>query len=260
MIDIPVVRWLILPRRLSFSLLTAALVMAAAPGHAGVIVIGSGASVSTGAGHIELDCSDAEIAGSLSGSLSGARDVSFGPGASVNGASISLSGDWINTGPPALNAQVDWPDGCGIGESSMLGSSDVASLAISSQGGREIRFDAGGEQRVAENLSLTGTPGQLLRLRASAPSQFARLSLDFGAGQQIDFVDVAWIDSSAGQGIAPGNPEDLNSLRSGPVRNWFVLSGIPIPTLGLVSILLLALLMGLLGLYQQSRYAPANDR
>ncbi len=225
--------------------------LAALPAVAGVVSIGQGSSVSTGSGQIDLNCGDAAISGGLSGSLTGARDVSIGPGADLAGSSVGLSGDWVNNGPRELGTQIDWRDGCGVVESRMLGSSDVAALTIDSQTGREVRFDTGGEQRVDSSLSLTGSAGNRLRLRSTSPTQLASLALGFGASQVINAVDVARIDSSAGQGIAPGSPEDYNSLRSGLVRNWFELPAIPVPSLGSASILLLILLTGLVGLFHR---------
>lgn len=221
------------------------------PVMAGMVKIEEGSSVFTGSGQIDLGCGDAEIAGSLAGSLIRARDLTFSPGASTSGASLSLSGNWINNGPRALNALVDWRDGCGVTESIMLGNSDVTALHITSDSGREIRIDTDGEQRVSDSLSLIGSTGHLLRLRPTSAHQFARLSLNFGGSQMIDSVDVARIDSSAGQDIAPGMPGDYNSLRSGPVRNWFLLPAVPVSTLGVTSTVLLILLMGLLGLFCQ---------
>lgn len=237
--------------RLQIFSLAAILALSSLPVAAGTISIGEGASINTGSGQIELGCGDAEIAGALAGSLTGADNVSFGPGAATDGAFLSLSGDWINNGPRALNALVDWRDGCSVSLSRMLGSSNLDSLTISTSSGRDMRFDATGEQRVSSSLSLTGTSGQPLRLRSTASGEFASVSLADGASQLIDSVDVAYIDSSAGQGIAPGTPADFDSQRSGPVRNWFMAPPVPVSTLGLTSTLLLIALLGLIGLKRQ---------
>lgn len=233
---------------------TLVLALAAAPVSAGTVLIAQGSNVSIGSGEIDLGCADVEIAGGLSGPLSGARDVTISPGAAPAAAVIGLSGYWINNGPQELDVAIDWRDGCSVYEASMLGSSTVPALTIQSSSGREIRLDASGEQRVANSLSLTGTPGELLRLRPTASAQFARLTLGLGASQLIDSVDVAYIDSDAGQDIAPGMPADYNSLRSGPVRNWFMLPAVPVSTLGLAATGLLILLMILIGLFHQRRY------
>jgi hypothetical protein len=218
---------------------------------AGSILLGQGASINTGSGQVDLGCGDADIAGALSGRLVGARNLAFGPGASVAGASLSLSGDWVNQGPRALDAQVTWRDGCGVAVSNMLGNSDLNALDIASNAGREIRFDAAGEQYIRHSLSLTGAPGQLLRLRSTSPVLFANVTLEFGGSQLIDWVDVDRIDSRAGQGIAPGLPADYNSQLSGNAFNWFGLAPIPVSSLGLTSTLLLIFLIGLLGLFLQ---------
>lgn len=238
---------------LTVFMVAAAFAFGAVAAHAGV-VIGPGASVSTGSGQIELGCADAEIAGNLSGSLAGARSITFHSGAVAAGALLSLSGNWINNGPTALDALVEWPDGCGVTESSMLGSSDLRSLTIISQTGREIRFDINGEQRIGNSLRLSGTPATPVRLRSTVAGSFAQLSLDPGATQLIDSVDVANLDSNAGQSIAPGRPIDFNSVQSGPVRNWFTLPAIAVPTLGMASTALLILIMVLLGFFYQRRH------
>ncbi|TVQ40152.1 MAG: hypothetical protein EA370_04095 [Wenzhouxiangella sp.] len=237
--------------------LLVALALSANPAAAGVVVVGSGSNLLTGSGQIELGCGDMEIAGSLSGEVTGARNINFTAGAALTGAVLSLSGDWINNGPQALDAIVDWRDGCGVTASNMLGSSDLPALNITSESGREVRFEANAEQRIVNSLGLTGTPDTRLRLRSTDPMLYAGLTLDFGASQLIDSVDVARIDSSAGQSIAPGDPADYNSVRAGPVRNWFTLPPIPIPTLGLVSSSLLVLIMILIGLFHQ-RQRPTN--
>ena len=230
-----------------------ALALVASPADAGEVVIGNGSSVSSGSGKIELGCADIQIAGGLSGSLDGAQNVAFFPGANVIGASVGLSGNWVNNGPRALDVFIDWRDGCGVSEASMLGISDVPALSIASESGREIRFDTGGEQRISNSLSLTGAPGELLRLRSTEMAQLALLSLEAGGSQLIDSVNVAGIDSRAGQSIAPGHPFDYNSEQCGAVRNWFVLPPVPIPALGLVSTILFILLMILFGLFHQHR-------
>ena len=222
---------------------------------AGSLIIGNHASVATGSGTIELGCNDAEIAGALSGLIDGARDLTFRPGALLDEAQLGFSGDWRNDGPQGLNAGVVWTDGCGASVSHMRGNTDLQSLHIFSDSGREIRFDAAGQQSVSDSLILAAGPGQRLRLRADTASRFASLTLNFGASQLIDWVDVAWIDSGAGTTIASGRPDEFNSVRSGPVRNWFALAPIPVPTLSLASIALLLLLIGLTGLNPRRRRA-----
>lgn len=231
--------------------ITAVLAITALPVSAATISIGSAGSVDTGVGVIDAGCSDVDIQGQLAGSLHGARHVNIGAGASAGGAMFGLSGDWVNQGPRELNTAIDWRDGCGVTEASMLGSSDLTTLHIATDLGRVIRFDSQGEQRVEQGLALNGNSGQRLRLRPSAEFQFAALSLDFGASQQIAGVDVAYIDSSAGQAIAPGTPDDYDSVRDGPVRNWFVLPAVPVPAMGVMSTFFLIALMGLLGLLVQ---------
>lgn len=238
---------------LTVSMLAAVFAFGAIAANAGM-VIGPGASVSTGFGQIELGCGDAEIAGGLSGSLTGARNVSFHAGAVSAGALLSLSGNWVNEGPAAIDAMVEWPDGCGVTDSSMLGSSVLRSLTVTSQIGRAIHLDINGEQRIGNSLILTGAPGMPVRLRSTDAGSFAQLSLDPGASQLIDSVDVANLDSNAGQRIAPGRPIDFNSVQSGPVRNWFMLPAVPVPTLGTTAMALLILLIIMLGFFYQRRH------
>lgn len=231
--------------------IAAALALLAGPVAAGSISLGPGSHIDIGAGQIQAACSDIVMAGALAGSLQGARHLTFAPGAVVNQSMLGLSGNLTNQGPGALNAAVDWSDGCGVAEASMLGSHELARLHIHSATGKVIRFDSAAEQQVHDSLRLTGSSGNRLRLRSTTDNGFASLTLGFGASQQIDWVDVANIDSRAGQAIAPGLPADYNSLSSGPVRNWFGLPAVPVPSLGLLATLLLIALMGLFGLFKQ---------
>ncbi len=233
--------------------------LAVLPAAAGTIIIGENGRIATGAGQIEAACSDVDINGDLAGSLQGARHVTLGIAASMAGAAVESSGNWVNDGSREVNAALEWRDGCGVTEASMLGSNDLTALHVSSDSGRLVRFDVDGEQRIGGNLSLTGSAGNRLRLRSTSEQQFARLSLEPGGSQQVSAVDVAFIDSSAGQEIAPGVPEDYESVRAGPVRNWFMQPAVPVPTLGVLSTVFLVLLMGLLGLLGQRSDSFGNQ-
>jgi hypothetical protein len=71
-------------------------------------------------------------------------------------------------------------------------------------------------------------------LRSTVPGQHAGLTLAPGGSQSIAFVDVADMDSSGGQTLAPGSADLYDSVDSGNNLNWFqgFLTQIPIPTLG----------------------------
>ncbi|MGY6630654.1 MAG: hypothetical protein ACXIUL_06545 [Wenzhouxiangella sp.] len=217
------------------------------------LVLPEGASIQTGAGQLDLGCSDADIAGLLAGQVTGAGSVTLAPGGQLDGLSLGLSGDWINQAEPAQSVALDWRDGCGISVSRMLGSTVLPSLSVSTQSGRELQLDSDGEQVISQALVMTGSEDNRLMLRPSTAFQLAEFTLLTGATQAIDFIDGAYIDSGRGQTIAPDRPELFNSVATAGMINWFVGEAIPVPTLPSLMILLLILLIGWLGVFAAFR-------
>ena len=234
-------------RRPLLGALVALLCLLAQPLLAAGLVLPPGAAISTGGGQIELGCGDAQLGGEFSGALVGARDILLDPGAVLSQASLGFSGDWTNLAAAEQGASLNWTDGCGVAVSQMLGSSRLPALSATTSSGREIRFDSDGEQIITGALLLAGSEGQRLRLRPSTPFQLAQLTLAVGANQSIDFIDGAYIDSGAGQTIAPDRPDVFNSVISAVMINWFQGEAIPVPTLPTAMILLLVILIGLFG-------------
>ena len=216
---------------------------------AGMVVVGSGANMDAGQGQLLLACNNLEVAGGLGGHATGARDVSIVSGGSLSTHQLSFSGDWDNAGQVAVPGLVRWQDGCNVLDAQMTGSTGFSALEISTTNGRTVRLEASTTQQISDSLVLQGAAGARLLMRSSVPGQQAGLALAPGGGQSIAFVDVADIDSSGGQALAPGGAGLLNSLDSGNNINWFhgVLSAVAIPTLGLMGTMLLILLIALMG-------------
>lgn len=242
-------------------LITAVLVLASvAQVQAGTILIGAGAAMDTGQGHLVLGCNDLEVAGDIGGHAAGARNVSILTGGSLNTDQLSFSGDWANTGQVEVPGLVRWLDGCGVLDAQMTGTTDFSALEISTTSGRTVRLEANATQRVTDSLILQGAPGALLMLRSTDPGQHAGLTLTPGASQSIAFVDVADLDSSGGQPMAPGSAVLHNSVDSGNNLDWFqeFLGAIPISSLGLIGTMLLILVISLMGL-GRARHAPDSN-
>jgi hypothetical protein len=216
---------------------------------AGTVLVGPGAGMDTGQGHLVLGCNDLEVAGSLGGHATGARHVSILTGGSLNTDQLSFSGDWDNAGQVEVPGLVRWLDGCGVLDAQMTASTDFSALEVNTTTGRTVRLQANATQHVTDSLILQGAPDALLMLRSTSPGQHAELTLAPGGSQSIEFVDVADMDSSGGQTMAPGSADLYNSVDSGNNINWFqgFFSAIPVPTLGLIGMMLLILLIALMG-------------
>lgn len=244
--------------RLIFAILTLASV---AQVQAGTVIVGSGAEMDTGQGQLVLGCNDLEIAGGLGGHVAGTRNVSILAGGSLSTDQLSLSGDWENHGHVEVPGLVRWLDGCEVLVAQMAGSTDFLALEVSTTDGRMVRLQANTTQSVADSLVLQGAPDALLMLRSTVPGQHAGLVLAPAGSQSISLVDVADINSSGGQAMAPGSPELHGSVNSGNNINWFqeILSAIPVSTLGLIGTMLLILLIALMGLDRARNTRESNE-
>ncbi len=196
----------------------------------------------------------------IAGHAAGARNVSILTGGSLNTDQLSFSGDWANSGQIEVPGLVQWLDGCDVSDTQMTGTTAFSALEISTTSGRTVHLQANATQHVTDSLTLQGTSGALLMLRSTDPGQHAGLTMDPGGSQSVAFVDVADMDSSGGETMAPGSPDLHNSVDSGNNLNWFqeFLSAIPISTLGLVGTMLLILLISLMGL-GRARHAPDSN-
>jgi hypothetical protein len=210
----------------------------------GMVFVGEGSTLDTGDGVLSLGCGDLAVAGQKSGETIAAGDIHILSGGTLGPGTRLLSGDWSNAGETSVPGAVRWRDDCNTNEVLLLGSTEFEVLDIASPSGRTFRFDAGGMQRVNQGLYLAGSPDALLTLRSTSPGQHAELTLASSGTQSIVHVNVADLDASGGQGLAPGPPHLYASRDAGNNLNWFrgVLNAIPVPALTGAGIAWLALL------------------
>lgn len=247
---------------LNIRLISAILILTSvAQVQAGTVLVGSGAEVDTGQGQLVLGCNDLEVAGGIGGHAIGARNVSILAGGSVSTDQLSFSGDWVNDGHVEVSGLVRWLDGCEVLDAQMAGSTDFSALEIRTTDGRTVRLHVDATQHVSDSLILQGAPDALLMLRSTGPGQHAGLALAPAGSQSIAFVDVADMNSSGGQAMAPGSPDLYNSVDSGNNVNWFqeILGAIPVPALGLIGTMLLILSIALMGLHRARHAHESNE-
>lgn len=191
------------------------------------IIIEPGATLSLGDGQVNLGCGDLEVGGLLSvgpGMASGIRNINIS-GGTVEGGSglVSLAGNWTNGGAfTAGTGEVRVVDGCSLATSSLSGDTDFHDFSVTSASGKLLSVAAGSSQFFASSLTLEGVLGNLLRIRSSAAGQQVFFSLAVGGAQSIFAIDVQDNDASGGRTLAPGAPEDYDSVDSGNNENWFI--------------------------------------
>ena len=206
----------------------AALVLwvATTAGAAGVSVE-SGAKLALGIGTLAANCADVSVSGTLdvgSGLLDGARAVSVQPGGSLLGGegTIRAAGSWINSGSfLAGTGTVELADGCSVTGLSIEGASRFANLTLATTTGKQFTFEAGSTQTIGGLLSLSGAPGNLLRIRSTRMGTTAFLNVQ--GASAASYIDVE--DNST----APGNPIAVGSESIiGPnTDGWLLAPGIP---------------------------------
>jgi hypothetical protein len=205
----------------------------------GQILIGAGSQIDTGSGQIELGCASLTVAGLATGRWSGIENVELDSSARLETSQLDFSGDWTSTSLQDISGQVNWQQQCNSLDGLMLGDNRFASLSITATTDVLRRLDANGEQTITESLRLLGGENPL-QLRSTVSGQPARLTVPVSANWSIGRVDVADIDSSGGQGLAPGDPSNFQSVDSGGNRNWFLGAvAVPVPILGWPGLLLL---------------------
>lgn len=235
----------------AFALMTL-LSVANPAGAEGQVIIGPGAVFDTGGGRIEAGCADLLVDGRAAGNWSGLDSVRLGAVGVLSTSTLDFGGDWHSQTEQTVPGEVHWQPQCGRSEGTLSGDHRFARLTITGDSGLTRRLAVDSEQVIEQSLRLQGSSTPFL-LRSSMPGQAARLTVASAASWQIDAVDVADIDASGGQGLAPGNPADYRSVDSGGNRNWFLAAvAIPVPAVGPVGLLLLALLMTV-GVWRHSR-------
>lgn len=191
---------------------------------AGYIQIGAGAQVQLNGGMIQAGCADMVVDGQLDigeGTLTSLADLTLGGDLMGGNGLLSLSGQFQGgSGFQSQTGTVTLVDGCGFDESSIVGSHTFHNLDVVTQNGRLLTLPALAQQRIENHLGLAGGPGNFLLVRSSQQGSAAELDLNPAATQTISWVDVAdnW---ATGQQLAPGAPEDFNSVDSGNLRGWF---------------------------------------
>ena len=241
------------------------LACAALPAGAQQLNIGAGSTIALGDGVVLAGCANLDAGGTLSieaGQASGIHHLTIPAGGSVDGGTgvISLSGNFTQQGSFNANTgEVRSVDGCGSTGSTFTGNSTFNRLSVSTTTGRTLTLPAGGTQTVLADLSLSGTSGNLLRVRSSVPGTAANIDLQLSATQHVDYVDVA--DSHAsGQVIGPGTSAALyNSVMGTNTSLWFVPQGttVAVPTLQAGALALLGLFTSLVAA-RRLRRPPAR--
>lgn len=170
--------------------------------YAAGLTIGSGASVNINDGSLKVP-NDIAINGTLM----------------VGIGSISIGGSWANNGVfTAGTGTVTFIDG--TSPASLSGTNTFYNLKAVTTTGKQINFEAGKTQTVANSLTLQGASGNLLKLRSTASGQQALINLQSSGTQSITYVDVK-DHSASGQYLAPGPPASFNSIDSGNNTRWF---------------------------------------
>ena len=248
-----------LPKSLSFLSLAASLAVMAVPAAGqGRVVIGAGSQIDTGSGQVGLGCASLTVAGLAAGQWSGIENVELTSSARMETTELDFGGDWSAATFQDVPGQVHWLEQCDRTEGSLLGNNRFASLTVSTSTGVLRRLDADGEQTITESLRLIGG-GMPLMLRSTVAGQAARLTAPVSATWVIQSVDVADINSSGGQGLAPGDPGNYQSQDSGGNSNWFLGAvALPIPLLGWPGLLLLLLTTLAIGWRRLAEGSPTS--
>lgn len=221
------------------------------------ITIGVGSAVQLGAGVLRAGCLDLRVDGQLAlnqGATTGLRNLGIGATGQVDGGSgrLSLSGNFDNAGVfKAGTGEVRSVDGCGIAISTFTGDTRFNRLIVQTSSGRTLALQAGSTLTVQSEFALSGVSGRPLLVRSTVPGFAASVNLLPEATQSIAYVDVA-DNRATGQVVGQGTPASFNSIMGPNTGGWFIPAGsrevAAIPTLGEWALLLLATLLGALGL------------
>lgn len=235
------------------------------------ISVRAGADFSLGAGSITAGCIDLIVQGEFSvnsGSVSGLRNVTISSGTLSGGSgNISLSGNWANQGGfDSQTGSVVISDGCGVSRSSLDGNSMFYKFAVTTNSGKFLQHSAESVSSFETELRLEGTASDPLKIRSSIPGTAGEFVLSTGASQRIFGVDVADINASRGETIAPAAAAQFKSSSAGNTPNWFAAdpntpatpvtpvtpvapppTSIPVDTLPTSMLAILALLLLMLG-------------
>lgn len=190
------------------------------------ISIGPTGSINLGGGTLNLGCGDLQVDGilSLGNSISSdIRHVAFTGQLIGQSGVLNVTGDWLNSGLfESGTSTLALVDGCATTSSQMSGDSSFHDWSVTTSSGKQLIFTAGDEQNIANAVVFAGAAGNLLQIRSSEPDSPGFMELAEAGSQFVDHVDVK--DNHAlmpGQFMAPGFPEDYNSVDSGGNSRWF---------------------------------------
>lgn len=224
----------------------------------GRISIGSNTLFDSGGGVIQTGCASLVVDGVAAGDWSGLDSIVLGLTGALATRQLDFGGDWQSAGEHTVPGRVHWQQQCARREGTLSGSHRFAHLAVTGTSRVTRRLGVDGEQLIDQSLRLQGSDERLI-LRSSVPGTAARLTLAAAASWQVDSVDVADIDSSGGQAIAPGDPGIYRSLDGGGNRNWFLGAvAIPVPALGPAALVILIFMVLLITLRHSSFFKPCH--
>ena len=116
---------------------------------------------------------------------------------------IKLTGNWAKTGTFTSGTGTVTFDGeTGITGSTISGTTTFYNLTCTTAN-KYLYFTAGTTQTVSNSLTLTGTSGNLIKIRSTAAA-VAYLTLPADKTQSLSYLDVQWNDASGGQTLAAG--------------------------------------------------------
>ena len=135
--------------------------------------------------------------------------------------SINLNGNWTNTG--TFNAGTSGTVAfTGSSVSTITGANTFANFTCT-QAGKQLSFEAGKTQTIGGTWTLTGSSGNLIKLRSTVAG--TQWKVDPTGTKNISFVDVKDSNNINSAIINPTNSTD-----SGNNTNWFSISATPTPT------------------------------
>ena len=229
------------------------------------LIVPSGGQYATGGGQTNLACTDVVVAGTLlvaSGSLVNVRHLTIQPGGTIDGGSgvIHVGGNWSNGGTFTAGAStVRFDDACGLPAATINGSTSFFNARFTSTTGKNHVFQVGTTQTIGGLLEVIGTTANPIQFRSSAPGQIANIDLLPAGTQNILHVGVTDVWAT-GQHLAP---YQTNEGGGGNALNWFGspnVAEIPIPTLGHFALLMLAVLLTGIALFDVRRRGLARTR
>ena len=135
--------------------------------------------------------------------------------------SINLNGNWSNAG--TFNAGTSGTVAfTGSSVSTITGANTFANFTCT-QSGKQLSFEAGKTQTISSTWTLTGSSGNLIKLRSTTAG--TQWKVDPKGTRSISYVDAKDSNNINSTIINPTNSTD-----SGNNTNWFSISATPTPT------------------------------